>query len=134
MVHIYLCLHSVNIDAVSLRVDIAVNCLTRRLKDKEHQTVYLAEIVAETCMKNCPKFAAGVQARKPFMDEMVQVAKGTKGRKAQDEGLRLIKQWQIMYSKNQADLPMFNEAYCFLRDRGVIFPDSVDSVDPLPNQ
>lgn len=112
-----------------------MNCLTRRLKDKEHQTVFLAEIVAETCMKNCSKFAAGVQARgKPLMDELVQCAKGTKGRKAQEEGLRLIKQWQIMYSKNQADLPIFHEGYNYLRERGVVFPDSVDSVEPLPEQ
>ena len=116
------------------RVDIAVNCLTRRFKEKDHQTAYLAAIVAETCMKNCPKFAAGVQARKPFMDEMVQLAKGTKGTKAQEEGLRLIKQWQIMFSKNQTTLPIFNEAYSYLRDRGVVFPESVDTVEPLPDQ
>ena len=115
-------------------VDIAVNCLTRRLKEKDPQTVYLAQIVAETCMKNCPKFAAGVQARRSFMDEMVQAAKGTKGRKAQNEGLRLIKQWQRMFSKNQSNLPIFNEVYRYLADRGVAFPEVDEIVEPVPEQ
>jgi hypothetical protein len=116
------------------RAGVAINGLTRRLKDKNEQTVYLAEIVAESCMKNCSKFAAAVQAHKPFMDEMVQVSKGTRGAKAQDEGLRLIKQWQIMYSKNQVNLPIFNEAYRFLLERGVVFPDAEDVTEPIPEQ
>ena len=114
---------------------VAVACLTRRLKDREHQTVYLSEIVSETCMKNCPKFAAGIQSRKPFMDEMVQVAKGTKGSKAQDEALRLIKQWKIMFSKNERNLPIFYEAYRYLVDRDVVFPETnIDVTDPIPDQ
>lgn len=115
------------------RAETAVSCLTRRLKEKEQQTIFLAEIVAETCMKNCPKFAAGVQAGKPFMDELVQVAKGTKGRKAEEEGLRLIKQWQAVYSKNRASLPIFGEAYSFLLEKGAVFPNSVDFIEPLPD-
>jgi hypothetical protein len=110
------------------RVEIAINCLEKRLQSSDQNTVYLTEVLCDACIKNCAKFPYAM--RKSFMDEFVQIAKGTKGTKAQDEALRLIKLWDSLFSKNRDKMPYYSEAYKYLKDRGVVFPD-IGSQPPL---
>lgn len=100
--------------------DIVQAALTRRLREANHNTVTLSLSLAEACMKNCRKFA--VATKKPFMDEMVLIARGSKGVKNQAESLRLIKQWDGLVTKRGDNNPLFHDTYVLLKSRGAVFP------------
>jgi hypothetical protein len=90
------------------------------LRESNHNTVALSLSLAEACMKNCRKFTVAV--KKPFMDEIVLIARGSKGVKNQAESLRLIKQWDALVTKRGDNNPIFHDTYLLLKSRGAVFP------------
>lgn len=112
-------------DQINLHRDnpeLAIRAIRRRLTDNDQQTVYLALILLETCMKNCgTDFASYVD--RSIMDEIVNIgAKGTKGVKNQEEALRLIQQWARIFEQRRSSFPLFFDTYMSLKSRGVTFP------------
>ncbi len=112
-------------DQINLHRDnpeMAIRAIRRRLMDNDHQTVFLALILLETCMKNCgTDFASYFD--KSVMDELVNIgAKGTKGHKNQEEALRLIQQWARIFEQRRSSFPLFFDTYMSLKSRGVSFP------------
>jgi hypothetical protein len=102
------------------RADIVQAALTRRLRETNHNTVALSLSLAEACMKNCRKFTVAV--KKPLMDEVVIIARGSKGVKNQAEALRLVKQWDGLVAKRGDDNSIFHDTYLLLKSRGAVFP------------
>ena len=100
--------------------DQAMRALMRRLQDANPKIVYLALILAETCMKNCPSFAAAINVT--FMEEMVGLSRGNKGSKNAEESLRLIQQWGRAFESKRAQLPIFFDTFVGLKARGIQFP------------
>ena len=99
----------------------AFRAIRRRLQDNENQTVYLALVLLETCMKNCGMVMA-THFDRSIMDEVVVIAtKGTKGVQNTQEALRLIQQWGRAFEKNST-VPRFFDTYMTLKSRGTIFP------------
>ena len=88
--------------------------------------VFLALTITETCMKNCGvSFASNIN--KSFMDEMVNIARGSRGPATQDEALKLIQSWGKTYIGSNS-LPIFYETFSRLRARGIQFPPEADSL------
>jgi len=100
---------------------LAIRVLIRRLHETDPNTVYLALILTEACMKNCGvKFATTID--KPFMEELSNIAKGAKGKKCSEEALRLIQQWGKTFENQRNSLSMFPECYVALKAKGLRFP------------
>lgn len=117
----------------------AVKAIKRRINDSDQQTVYLALIVFETCMKNCGnEFAASVD--QATMDDLVRVASGTKGLKNADEALRLIATWARVFEHRRGKFPLFYSTFMSMKSRGLSFPPEDEAavrsyegyVDPKP--
>lgn len=107
----------------------AMKAILRRMKDNDQNTVYLSLIIAETCMKNCGQNFAICVHQKIFLDELINIAKGTKGTINSDQALNLIQQWGRMYERNQRDsFPMFFDTFLSLKSKGYLFPKE----EPLP--
>ena len=107
-------------------VDHAIKAMYRRLNDSDQNTVYLALILLETCLKNCgPNFTGGVN--KTIMDSVEGIAKGSKGGKNADEALRLIQQWGRAFEKKRGIFPIFFDTYMTMKSRGVRFPKEEES-------
>lgn len=129
-------------DAINRRLENnegAVKAILRRLQDSNQQTVYLSLILLETCMKNCgTNFAASFD--RPLMEEVVKIAKGSKGIKNSDEALRLIQQWGRVFESKRAVYPLFFDTFVGLKSKGVLFPKEEENpisgydLDPLPPQ
>jgi hypothetical protein len=103
-------------------VDPAIRALRRRLTDNDHQTVNLALILLETCMKNC-----GLEFTRRFdsslMNEVVNIViKENKGLRNKEEALRLIQQWGRLYEGRKNAFPLFFDTFMNLRARGISFP------------
>jgi len=74
----------------------------------------------ETCMKNCGNvFAASFD--KPLMDEVVNLTKGSKGTKNNEDALRLIQQWARAY-EDKRTFTIFFDTYMAMRTKGIVFP------------
>ncbi len=72
--------------------DLVLRLLIRRLQESDPRVVALALVIAETCMKNCgTSFAKAIHP--PFMEELSNVGKGSRGTHNAEEALRLIQQW-----------------------------------------
>ncbi len=56
----------------------------------------------------------------------MQLARGSRGLKCRDEALRIIKQWNGMFSKHADKFPIFSDAYQYLASKGAIFPEGED--------
>jgi growth factor-regulated tyrosine kinase substrate len=99
----------------------AIRALTRRLQDSDQKVVSLTLTVAETCMKNCgTHFSSSVG--KPFMTEMLNISRGSKGTENRETSLRLIQLWAREYEKLKSKIPIFFETYIALKAKGVSFP------------
>lgn len=106
----------------------AIRAISKRLQDSEKNTLYLALLLMETCMKNCGSYFAS-SVDKNVMDEIIAIAKGSKGNKNSTEALRLVQQWGRAY-ENDGKLRIFFDAYMMLRrSPGMVFPveDVTDS-------
>lgn len=102
-------------------IDIAIRAIQKRLQDSNQQTVYLALILLETCMKNCGSaFAASFD--RALMDEVVKIAKGSKNLKNADEALRLIQQWGRVFEGRRGSYPLFFDTFIGLKAKGISFP------------
>jgi hypothetical protein len=115
-------------DAVSRRhdnIEIALKAIHRRLQDSNQQTVFLTIILLETLMKNCGSSFASSFVR-TIMEDMVKIAKGSKGAKNADEALRLIQQWGRVFESKRSTLPLFFDTYVSLKSKGVVFPKEED--------
>jgi hypothetical protein len=108
-------------------VEMAMKAIRRRLLDNDHQTVFLALTLLETCMKNCgTEFASKFD--RSLMDEVVNIAvKEHKGIKNKEESLRLIQQWGRAYESRRT-IPMFFETFMSLKARGISFPKEDENV------
>ena len=69
----------------------AAKTLIRRFQETDSKIIGLSLTVAETCMKNCQRFAKVID--QPFMDEMVGITRGAKGKENSIEALRMIQEW-----------------------------------------
>jgi hypothetical protein len=99
----------------------AIRAIKRRLGDNDQQTVYLALILFETCLKNCGTEFAGVVDRS-IMDEMVRIAQGAKGIKNSEEALRLIATWARVFEHRRSSYPLFFDTFMHMKSRGITFP------------
>jgi hypothetical protein len=110
-----------NINRHRDHADQASRAIKRRLSsENEAQTVYLALLLLEACMKNCTaNFAPSFD--RSLMEEVVNIAKGGKGAKNSEEALRLIQQWGRTFERNRL-YPVFWETYSSLKQRGTTFP------------
>ena len=111
----------------------AVTALSTRLKDGDNKVVYLTLVILETCMKNCGKMLAS-QIGAPFMQEMIAMTKGSRGKKNADEAARLLQQWGRAFEKDRAKLPLFFDTYVALKAKGVTFPPEDASRNSFPFQ
>jgi hypothetical protein len=99
----------------------AVKAIMRRLQDSDHNTVYLALIMLETCFKNCGvPFVAAFD--KYSMDEMINLAKGSKGERNAQESLRLIQQWGRRFETSRGAFPLYFDTFMGLKSKGFLFP------------
>ena len=102
----------------------ALKAITVRLKDGDPKAVYLTLIILETCMKNCGS-ALAAQISPQFMQGIVALARGAKGKKNADESARLLQQWGRAFDR--AKLPIFSDTYVALKAKGVTFPAEDES-------
>ena len=98
-----------------------VKAIYRRLLDSDQNTVYLTLIIMEACMKNCGVHFAGA-VNKALMDEMANIARGSKGINNASEALRLIQQWGRAFESSKRTYPIFFDTYFGLRSKGIKFP------------
>lgn len=107
----------------------ALKAISRRLQDNDHNTVYLALIILETCFKNCGQgFVAHVD--KNVMNDVVNVAKGSRGDKNAYEALRLIQEWGRTYENARHTFPIFFDTFIGLKSKGLPFPREEPTFDP----
>eukprot|EP00607_Mallomonas_marina_P001505 CAMPEP_0182427708 /NCGR_PEP_ID=MMETSP1167-20130531/19002_1 /TAXON_ID=2988 /ORGANISM="Mallomonas Sp, Strain CCMP3275" /LENGTH=379 /DNA_ID=CAMNT_0024610141 /DNA_START=360 /DNA_END=1499 /DNA_ORIENTATION=+ len=66
------------------------------------------------------------------MDEMIQLSKGSKGSKNQEDALRLIQQWGKMFQNNRGPLSFYYDTYSSMKCRGVQFPPDEDPSPAAP--
>lgn len=105
---------------------LAARVLTRRLQETDQNIVYLSLILVDTCIKNCGlKFATTVE--RAFMEEVIAAAKGSKGKKNEDEALRFIQEWGRDFEAHRNTLPIFHDTYVALKSRGLRFPQENSS-------
>ena len=97
----------------------AVSAVLKQSADNR-KAVYLALIILEASIKNYRPIAGHINAA--FMQEMVALAKGSKGKKIADEAARLIQQWGREFEKDRAKVPHFFDTLVALRAKGVAFP------------
>ena len=117
--------------------DIVCKTLYKRLQENDHHIVLLTLTVIETCMKNCGgPFISKITIT--FMDEMMAIARCSKGQQAAQEALRLIQQWGIAFEKQRNQYPIFFDTYVLLKSKGIIFPSeeatSSASFEVTPNR
>jgi len=106
--------------------DQALRAIRKRLQDSEPQTVYLALMLMDTCMKNCGnEFAAIVD--KAAIEDVATVARNSRGGKNADEALRLIATWGRAYESRKSSFPIFFETYMGMKSRGFTFPKEDES-------
>eukprot|EP01031_Cornospumella_fuschlensis_P049761 gene49761-60915_t len=102
-------------------IDIVIKAIRRRLQDSNQNTIYLTLILLETCMKNCGSpFHASFD--RTLMDDVVKIAKGSKGNKNSEEALRLIQQWGRVFENKRSVCPIFFDTFVGLKSRGISFP------------
>ena len=63
----------------------------------------------------------------PFMDEMVGITRGKKGKQNAAESLRLIQQWAKGLQQQKKRSSVFDETYLAMKTRGISFPDDEGS-------
>mmetsp|Transcript_17100 Transcript_17100/g.15441 ORF Transcript_17100/g.15441 Transcript_17100/m.15441 type:complete len:462 (+) Transcript_17100:93-1478(+) len=104
----------------------AIRVLYRRFQESDPKIINLCLVLIESLMKNCEsRIAPSID--KSFMDEIVNVAKGLRGKKNAEEAIRLIQEWGKDFEKRRHNLPIYFDTYVTLKSRGMAFP--VD--DPL---
>jgi hypothetical protein len=101
--------------------DIVCKILYKRLQENDHHIVILTLTVIETCMKNCGNpFISKITIT--FMEEMIAIARCSKGANAAQEALRLIQQWGKAFENQRNQYPIFFDTYVMLKSKGIIFP------------
>eukprot|EP01035_Chromulina_nebulosa_P019989 gene19989-25959_t len=104
----------------------AIRVLHRRFQESDPKIISLSLVLIESLMKNCEsRIAPSID--KAFMDEIVSVAKGLRGKRNSEEAIRLIQEWGKDFEKRRHNLPIYFDTYVTLKSRGMVFP--VD--DPL---
>ncbi|RYH29772.1 hypothetical protein EON65_07295 [archaeon] len=102
-------------------IDTVIKAIHRRLQDNNQNTIFLTLVLLETCMKNCgPNFHASFD--RTLMDDVVKIAKSSKGTKNSEEALRLIQQWGRVFEAKRVTLPLFFDTFVGLKSRGISFP------------
>jgi hypothetical protein len=114
--------------------DRAAKCILRRLQESDAKIITLALTLSETCMKNCARFSKVVDQQ--FMDEMVGVTRGFKGKQNGLEALRMIQQWAKCLPARDGRSSAFHDTYKAMRNRGISFPESDEApaVFQIPEQ
>ena len=79
----------------------AAKTLIRRFQEADSKIIGLSLTLAETCMKNCQRFAKVVD--QAFMDEMVGITRGAKGKENSIEALRMIQEWAKGLPQKEGD-------------------------------
>lgn len=115
----------INGSSESALAERAARCLLRRLQESEPKVVELSLTIAETCMKNCMAFMRCIE--QPFMDEMIGITRGQKGKNNAAESLRLIQQWAKGLQQQKTRSSVFDETYLAMKKRGISFPDFEDN-------
>jgi hypothetical protein len=105
--------------------DRAAKAIQRRLQEADPKVISLSLTLAETCMKNCHGFAKVVD--QAFMDEMVGISRGAKGKDNGNEALRMIQEWAKGLQPKDGGHSAFHDTYRAMKQRGVVFPDADDS-------
>jgi hypothetical protein len=101
--------------------ELVCKVLYKRLQENDYHIVLLTLTVIETCMKNCGgPFISKINVQ--FMDEMISIARCSKGAPAAQEALRLIQQWGIAFENQRNQYPIFFDTYVMLKSKGIIFP------------
>jgi len=90
-------------------------------QSKNDKQVFLALVILETVIKNSSVVAPHVSAA--FMQDMVSLVKGSKGKKNADEAARLVQQWGLAFEKERHRYPHFFDTYVALKVKGVTFPN-----------
>jgi hypothetical protein len=107
-----------------------VRAIHRRLQDNDPNTVFLALIIMEACMKNCGVHFAGV-VNKSLLDEIANIARGSKGIKNSSEALRLIQQWGRAFESSKRTYPLFFDTFIGLKSRGIKFPKEEEAASNI---
>jgi len=109
----------------------AMKAILKRMKETDQNTVYLSMVIAETCMKNCGLYFAICVHQKPFLDELIAIARSPKiGTRNNEQALKLIQQWGRMFEKNHRDsFPLFFDTFLSLKSKGIKFPPDEDNVN-----
>lgn len=99
----------------------AIRALLVQLQSSDPKVVSFALTICESCMKNCTAtFPALVN--KAFMNELCNIARGSKGFHNQEDALRLIQSWNKMFESRRNEIPIFFETYMSLKTSGIRFP------------
>ena len=99
----------------------AARVIIRRLQESDPKIVELSLILADSCIQNTnDKFTSAVD--KTFLDEVIHVSKGSKGKQNADDSLRLIQEWGRKYEGKRNRFPLFFDTYVALKARGARFP------------
>jgi hypothetical protein len=108
--------------------------LKSRLQESDSKVISLSLTLAETCMKNCRGFAKVVD--QGFMDEMVGITRGAKGRDNGLDALRMIQEWARGVPQKEGGHSAFHDTYKAMKTRGVSFPelDESPAVFDIPMQ
>ena len=114
----------INSSRDSSDADRAAKSIHRRLQEADPKIISLSLTLAETCMKNCHGFAKAVD--QAFMDEMVGISRGTKGKDNGNEALRMIQEWAKGLHPKDGGQSTFHDTYRAMKQRGVVFPDGDD--------
>ena len=104
-----------------LRRTEVIKAVFHQLKNSDAKVVQLALTLADTCIQNSYTLIPPA-INKPFMEELVSIARGRKGFQNQEEALRLIQVWGRRFEAKVSEVPLFFETYMALRAQGLTFP------------
>ena len=108
--------------------DYAARSIHRRMQESDAKIISLSLTLAETCMKNCIRFASVVD--QSFMDEMVGITRSAKGRENGLEALRMIQEWARGIPQKDGNHSACHDTYKAMRNRGITFPE-VDQAEAI---
>lgn len=99
----------------------ACRALLVQLSNSDNHVVELALTLTDTVITNCGgTFPALVN--KPFISEILNIAQGRAGHKAQDLALTYLQQWHYAFLSRTRELPLFAESFNAASRMGLPFP------------
>jgi hypothetical protein len=78
----------------------------------------------------CGVHFAGV-VNKSLLDEIANIARGSKGIKNSSEALRLIQQWGRAFESSKRTYPLFFDTFIGLKARGIKFPKEEEAASNI---